>query len=51
MTFADPGLLLFYTGLFIMFIGVSSWLLHRWERELKQVLPRYRKPNRVEEGD
>lgn len=51
MTSADAGTVLFYTGLFLMFLGVTGLLLHRWEAELKQALPRYRKPNRVEEGD
>lgn len=51
MTSVELGAVLFYTGLFLMFLGVAGWMLHRWEIELKQALPRYRKPNRIGEGD
>ena len=50
MISADPGAVLFYAGLFLMFLGVTGWILRRWEIELKQVLPRYEKRNRVEQG-
>ena len=51
MTSVDPGAVLFYLGLFLMSLGVTGWMLHQWEIELKQALPRYRKQNRVEEGE
>ena len=51
MISADGGALLFYLGLFLMVLGTTGWLLHRFERELTQLLPRYEKANRVEEGE
>ena len=51
MISADPGVVLFYAGLFLMLLGVTGWMLHRWEIELKQFLPRYEKANRIEQGD
>lgn len=50
MTSADPGTVLFYAVLFLLFLGVTGWILGRWEIELKQFLPRYEKRNRVEQG-
>ena len=47
MISADPGVVLFYAGLFL---GVVGRILRCWEIELKQVLPRYEKRNRVEQG-
>ena len=45
------GEVLFYAGLFLSFLGVTGWLTHRWECELTQLLPRYEKANRLEEGE
>ena len=51
MTSGDLGALLFYSGLFLMSLGMSGWVLHQWGRELKQALPQFQKANRVEQGE
>lgn len=51
MTSVETGVVLFWTGMLLMSLGLSGLVLHRWGREFKQLLPRYEKGSWVDRGD